>query len=359
MEITLHLEQNEPQPHGLRLVTPLHDFEQRVRVFSSPDGKSWQPIGEETVIFDYSQFMDVSSDTVAFPTGSDRYFRIVIDNVTQELESQLKELTRRLRGNEETRRDERIVIERRPFPHRSHRILARGRPVASDRRSKSCLPGGWVPIGEQSPPLSSRSSTVESRREPLTSFKLATSSHNFSRHARVEVEETHGVETTWRTIGDANLSQLAFRSLQAKTLTISFPESRHSQYRVVIDNRGSSPLVVTGVEAEGNEYQVVVLGPCPTAIVGAGVYASETAAAPDFDTAAITASLNAGYQPTPVALGKQVETPGGGEPAAFSLSQIANNPLLLGGVAVLLVAALRVGAVSAGGRLDSLSQDDR
>jgi hypothetical protein len=88
------------------------------------------------------------------------------------------------------------------------------------------------------------------------------------------------------------------------------------------------------------------------------VYGSETAERPDYDTAAISASLAEGYQPKLVGLGKQVDAPGAGEPAAFSLSRIINNPLFLGGIAVLLVAALAWGLYRAGHRLDSLSQDD-
>ncbi len=115
---------------------------------------------------------------------------------------------------------------------------------------------------------------------------------------------------------------------------------------------------MTGVEAEGNEYQAVFLAGVPQRSYEL-FYDSETAPPPDFDTAAISASLAAGYQPTLVGLGKQVNVLGGGQPTAFSLSRIVNNPLVLGGITVLLVAALAWGLYRAGHRLDSLSQDDR
>jgi len=356
LEITLHLEPEDPQPQGLRIVTPLHNFEQRVRVFSSADGDNWQPIGDEGLIFDYSQYMDFGSDDISFPLSDRRDFRILIDDVTQEQESQLMNLTRELRGGEEVQRQERTTINRRPF--RIDRVLfwrdVVRRQATGDRQVAYAVAGFQL---ENDPAAQQSIITVDSRRQPLTSFKLVTDSHNFSRHAQVEVERTQGVQHTWRSIGAANLSRLDFRNLRREELTIRFPESRETKYRIVIDNRGSQPLAVTSVEAEGNEYQMVFLAPVPQQQYELA-YGSETADPPDFDTAAISASLAAGYQPTIVDLGKQVDTPGAGEPPAFAMSQFVNNPLFLGGIAILLVAALAWGLYHAGHRLDSLSQDD-
>jgi hypothetical protein len=356
LEIILRLEREDPRPDGLRIVTPLRNFEQRVRVFSSEDGENWQPVGEDGVIFDYSQYMDFGNGDVSFPPSDRRNFRIVIDDVTREQESQLMNLTRQLRGGEEVRREERITIDRRPF--RIDRVLFWREMVrdqsTGDRKIGYPVAGFHL---ENDPDAQQSIITVASRREPLTSFTLVTDSHNFSRHAVVEIEVSRGIERTWRSIGSANLSRLDFRNLKREDLTIPFPESRQAKYRVVIDNRGSPPLVVTSVQAEGNEYQAVFLASVPQQSY-ALVYGSETAPPPDFDTAAISASLAEGYQPTLVGLGKLVDAPGAGEPAEFSLSRIINNPLFLGGIAVLLVAALAWGLYRAGHRLDSLSQDD-
>jgi hypothetical protein len=356
LEIILHLEPEDPRPDGLRIVTPLRNFEQRVRVFNSEDGENWQPVGEEGVVFDYSQYIDFGNDDVSFPSSDRRNFRIVIDDVTQEQESQLMSLTRQLRGGEEIRREERTTINRRPF--RIDRVLF-WREIVKDQSTGDRKVG--YPVAGfhlENDPAGQRSIiTVDSRREPLTSFKLVTDSRNFSRHAVVEIEVSHGIERTWQSIGAANLSRLDFRNLKREELAISFPESRQTKYRIVIDNRGSPPLAVTGVEAEGNAYQAVFLATVPQQSYEL-VYGSEIAERPDYDTAAISASLAEGYQPTLVGLGKQVDRPGAGDPEAISLSQIVNNPFLLGGIAVLLVAALAWGLYRAGHRLDSLSQDD-
>ena len=72
------------------------------------------------MIFDYSQFMDVRNDSLELaPANTDgglvAHLRILIDDVTKEQQSQLLELTRRLHGEKETDRSERVTIVRQPF----------------------------------------------------------------------------------------------------------------------------------------------------------------------------------------------------------------------------------------------------
>ena len=271
--------------------------------------------------------MDARSDTVTLPHHN-RYFRIVIDNVTQELESQLMELTRRLRGDAEAHRDERLVIERRPFrvDHVKSSPDAVQEHFTGDRQVSYPVGGFQVETNAEDQQTIIH---VDSRREPLTSFKLVTSSHNFSRHAQVQVERSRGVEKTWQSIGDANLSRLDFRNLKREELTITFPESRETAYRIVIDNRGSPPLEVTGVEAQGDQYQAIFLASSTDQPLEL-LYGSATAQQPDYDTAAITASLAANYQPVTATLGKQIEHPGGGEPPPLATSGLINDPRIPG-----------------------------
>ena len=92
------LADSDPQPNGLSLITPLKNFEQQVRVLTSTDGQLWEPPVAQTMIFDYSRFMDVRNDKVSFEPTARRHFRIIIDDVTAEQQSDLMELTRRLHG---------------------------------------------------------------------------------------------------------------------------------------------------------------------------------------------------------------------------------------------------------------------
>ena len=92
LEITVVLDRDDPAPNGLKLVTPLDDFEKRLRVETSTDGQQWQEVAQSP-IFDYSRYVDVRQDSVSFPQTNHRHIRILIDNVTATQESELLELT--------------------------------------------------------------------------------------------------------------------------------------------------------------------------------------------------------------------------------------------------------------------------
>lgn len=333
LEIILELEQDDPRPNGLTLVSHLKNFEQRVQVYSSVARENWQPVGEEAVVFDYSRFMDVRKDSVEFKVTRNRHFRIVIDDVTAAQESELLELTRRLRGGEETEREERVTIERRPF--RIERINfwreAEEDQAAGDMKADYPVRGFRV---EQDSEKQQTVIVVETGREPLTSLELQTPERNFSRRAAVEVEQQRGVQTSWRTIGQATLTRIDFKGLKQEQLAIGFPESRQETYRLVIDDRDSPPLEVSGIKADGNVYEVLFLASRDTSYQL--VYGSDDAESPQYDTAAIARVLGEGFQPTQAELGP-VGT-GTGRPAVFRWSDLVNNrPLLFGAIALLVI----------------------
>jgi len=123
LEITFRVDtkKHPDRPQGIRLISPLKNFEHRVQVETSTDRKNWQPLAEE-LIFDYSQFMNVRNTSVELPKpASDHaaegqvFYRILIDQVTQQQQSQLLELSRHLQGEEEISRTERQTINRQPF----------------------------------------------------------------------------------------------------------------------------------------------------------------------------------------------------------------------------------------------------
>ena len=150
---------------------------------------------------------------------------------------------------------------------------------------------------------------VESRREPLRDLTLVTPSRNFSRHARVEVEDPQGGEPHERLVGEATLSRLDFHNLKREDLKIGCSGSRETEYRLVIDNQNSPPLDVTGIEASGDCYNLYFMtGPSKAAY--RLVYGNEEVAAPRYDAAAIYAALVADYKPVEATLGAQVEEVG-------------------------------------------------
>jgi len=350
LEITFKLEESrDEQPEGLKLISPLRNFEHRVQVLSSADGENWEPLVEDGLIFDYSRFMDARNDSLELPQTEHRHFRIVIEDVTQEQQSQLMELTRRLRNENETDRSERVMVDRRPF--RIDRIELWTNVVRNDVPRETSYPLTGFTV-EQDAEAKQSIISVDSRREPLTSFTLVTSDRNFSRDARVETEQERGGQPHWRTIGSANLSQIDFRNLQRSNLEVPISETRQPKYRVVIDNRDSSPLDVTGVEARGPVYQVVFLVNPKQAYRLA--YGNSSIEAPNYDTAALAASLAEGYMPIEATLGDELESQDAPELGEPLFTRLINDPRVLIPVIAVLVLLLGWGLYRATRQLDNL-----
>lgn len=351
LEITLELGEGDTQPNGLSVITPLRNFEQRVRVFTSVNGNDWEPSGAETVIFDYSRYMDVRSDSVPFVASPRRHVRIVIDDVTSEQESELLEMTRRLRGTEDSERTERVTIDRRPF--RIDRIEfyeeTSQQSVKGDR--KLTYPIADFQVTEDSK-TNQTIVTIDTRREPLTSFRLDSPSKNFSRSCAIEVQGQQGTHGSWQQIGEATLSRIDFKTLKREQLTVSFPETRQAQYRLVIDNRDSPPLTINGIIAEGNVYEVVYFATTSKSYRLA--YGDSEAKAPDYDTAAIQSLLTERFSPEVVTLGNE-EKSLGAKPVGWKLSHLLNDPRILTIVIGLLVLGLGWGLYGAVKRLDTQS----
>jgi hypothetical protein len=361
LEVEVTQDDKYPLAEGIRFITPLANYQQRVQVSGTSDGKNWQSLANDVLIFDYSRYMDVSNQEVALPGNRFRRFRIAISNTTADQESQLLELTRRLKGREESERIETSTIARRPF--RIDRIEFWYNVAREERKGdkKSSYPL-QSPV-RTDPSNSGRQTIIEIRpaRLPLTGFEIETSSRNFSRHATVQVRTepmkdriAKVIHSDWRDIGSATITAMDFRDLHKKELTVHFPESRREEYRIVIDNRDSPPLDITAVRGEANVYRFVFM-----AAPGEHyrlVYDSDTTESPVYDTVALSESLARGYQPVDARLGGQTPNADGALSGSL-LRDVLNNRVFLGAVIAILAVALAWGLYKAGRRIDQLPKD--
>lgn len=378
LEITLELDREEPMPSGVRLVSPLQNFEQHAKVEFSPDGQRWEPLVEDGLIFDYSRYIDVRHDTLRWPMPADardgdqlskdaplRRIRITIDNVTKEQESQLIELTRELRGKDATQEAdsketgakvtapndiERLTVDRRPF--RIERIdFFRDRVIprsTGEQHAEYPLSGMEITSDAEA---KRTLITFDSRREPLTSLTVETGASNFSRAAVVEVERSQFPGPAWRSIGSGRLSNIDFRDLDREQLTIPLAETRQPRYRLVIENRDSPPLAIAGLKARGPVYEVVFLA--QPNVEYRLAYGGASVKSPDYDTAALTTALAAGYAPLIAKPGQQELLSGMVETSEPIFKRLINDPRFFSVVIVILVIALGVGIYQAGRRVNS------
>lgn len=355
MEIRIVLKPEDPSPLGLNFVTPLQNFEQQVRVFSTTDGTESMLV-DEGLIFDYTQFMDVRRTEVVLPPTSAREFRIVIDALTSDQESQLLELTRSLRGNAEDVRTETTTIQRRPF--RIDRIELWTEQAEKIGHADKVQP--WPVADLKVTQDSEENQTLvefTSRREPLTELTIVTGSRNFSRHAELQIfDEKSANDSDLETIAETTISQFQLRDFQEEHLTIRLPETRREYLRLVLDNGDSPALSIHAVHAFGHQYEVVFLGK-PDQNVRL-VYGSDTAQPPNSDTVALSTALARGIRPVTATLGVQSAIAGSSAPKPVDVKSLLNNPFVMGAVIGILVILLGWGLYQASRRIDQMPRGD-
>ena len=196
---------------------------------------------------------------------------------------------------------------------------------------------------------------VDARREPLTELTLETSSRNFSRAVAVQVSTTHGVHARWTDLAHGQVSLLDFGQVHRKALSVSFPEQRQSEYRIVIRNEDSPPLRITGVKSRGNQYRAIFLAAENQSY--RLDYGSHEVEPPKYDAAAVLAPLRLrDDRPSDGVLGMQIAN-AAGKPEAVSSRRLLNNPLFMGAVIAMLVAVLAWALFRATRRINEIPKE--
>ena len=349
-EFQVSLDEDEPQPTHLRIVTPLTNFEQQVDVYSiAEDGSDPDQLVDGALVFDYSDVVDVRRDTVELPTNNARHFRIEIRAMAENVESPYLHLTRNLQGGEETSRQERTQIRRRPFRiDRIEWIREETHP-----RMKEIVKIDW-PATMATPVLNEEDQQtvieVSTRRQPISSFVIETGSSNFSRRVLVEIPETGVAKSGWQQIGSGTIHRLSFQDLEDEELEVRFTETRSDVFRLVIENRDSPPLDVTSLSARGSVHEAVFLA--EKAEPHSLLYEAKVDA-PDYDLAALRRLINEGREPVEARLEGQ-QTRSDAEDAPIGLKEFLNNPFVLGGIAAILIVLLGGALYSAGKRIQDV-----
>jgi hypothetical protein len=346
-EFQVSLDTDDPQPTHLRVVTPLTNFEQQADIYSiDENGSEPEQLVEGALLFDYSAVADVRRDTIELPGNSARHFRIEIHAMAENVESPYLQLTRNLQGGEEISRQERTQIRQRPFRvDRIEWIREETHP-----RIKEIVKVDW-PVTMAAPVLDEeRQQTVidiSTQRQPISSFVVETSSSNFSRRVLIETPESGTAIPGWHQIGSGTIQRFSFRDLEEEQLEISFPETRSSAFRLIIENRDSPPLHVSSVTARGSVHEAVFL--TERELTLSLLFEAEVDA-PDYDLAALQRLFNEGSEPVAAQLATQ-QLRLDAAPAGSSVRNILNNAFILGGLATILVVLLGAALYAAGKRI--------
>jgi len=306
----------EKSPGPLRRIlirTGLREFERRANLEWDQGKGEWIKLASDVLLYDYSSVIDLRNLEIRLPQPLElrqlSKFRLTIDKVTEAQESQVVELTRRLRGANEEYREERLLVNRQPFRIEGLESKHETKRIVSDSPLKTNYSTKIVSQKE----MKEEGCTVlivESLSEPLTSFQLQTADDNFSRQVTIEKElvnqETEKHE--YQPVGQGRVSKIHLPGTELEQLEIGFPETSSQVYRLTIHNDESQPLRISSVTASGNTYQLFFLarpGEQYRLEYGGGEMAP-----PKFDTVAISTAVDKRIASIPAKLGEAAKLEG-------------------------------------------------
>ncbi len=357
LEIRFELNKDDPQLDGITILTPLKNFEQSVQVFAIDDSGTETNIVNDAVIFDYSRYMDVRNIRIPIARSAARRFLVTIDQPTNQQQSQLLELTKTLRGDEELSRTIRTTIEDRAF-----RID--GIQLWRDETETTHHVIDDLPYQLVETKISEDKETQESiidiftNGEPLTEISIETPSRNFQRSVTLfQVETLNGGTEELQQLASHSLKRFEFRHLHEEQLSLKFQPTRHRHMRLIIKNQDSPPLEFQKINAYGNVDEVVFIADAN--LKYSLLYGDETHQQEKLDTAAIQAALSKNIPTVTVSIGSPVERDVSAIPLApVDFRSLLNNPFLIGTIVLVMLSLLIRLLYTAAQKIEAVTENE-
>jgi hypothetical protein len=285
MTIEFERPEDAPAPDRLFLATPNTNFEKTVRVSGSGDRKRWVTLAGDRPVFDYSRFIDVRSTSVAFPARPYHYYRVVIGGVTELRSSPFSEVMR-ARDNSGKRADyEAFVRVQEPLRidgvtfYRTVRAVYR-----SDNRRQAYrlrMVSTAVDTAQKATVV-----TVASNREPLRTLTLESPSVNFRRNVTVEASNDTATDSGWVGVASGEVYRIRTGAFKDECMKVPLDRrSRYLRYRLAIRDYDNTPIVISGLKAEGDVHEAVFFHKGARKLEVC--YGGDDISAPRYDVAAV------------------------------------------------------------------------
>ncbi|MCK5919759.1 MAG: DUF3999 family protein, partial [Methylococcales bacterium] len=255
VEITVKLRDEEKAAARLVFDTPLIDFERRVSISGSSDGITWKAIVKGGRIFDYTRFLDIRRTEISLPKNDHRYFKVLIDQAVDDKNSPLRQISRSIKNGEEVARQITSKTTTRPFRMDHLKWFTEHGAKTLQKKDEITYPAPEIEVSENADKKETNI-YLSTQKQPLMHFTLVTDSKNFRRRVSVQVSDP---AENWRPLQTAHLFRYDIGDFQEERLTVSFPETRSEEYRIVIKNDDNPSLTINKIEAEGPNYRLLCL----------------------------------------------------------------------------------------------------
>jgi|694.fasta_scaffold10591_9 hypothetical protein len=355
---TIDREKHAHSIDGLALKTSTRDFEHRVSVETrTSDNSPWHTLVTDALIYDYSRYMDVRNLEIPFTEKSSNtaevQFRVLIEKVTQEKESQFLALTRTIKNGVQTKQEETLAINRENLYIDS---LSFWQKVESVSSTESVLVEYPIQIDRRSEDEKNKSTVIEfsSKRQPLSHLQVITEDSNFHRKITLYAVNAEPAPDTLvkqdRVLTHGSITKISLPKNSRADLAIAFPATRSSRYRLVIENGDSPPLKDITLKADGETYELLFLM-APNQNYSL-TYGNPLLKAPNYDLLALRTALDSKIPAIRGRLGdaKPIDLV---DPRP-TWEKLIENRLLLGGLFTLLLGVLAWTLYQASKRLASI-----
>ncbi len=293
LEIVFQLSGRNPGVSGIRVSTPLRDFERSVAVYVGATTQAWQLVVADALLFDYARYMDVAQHDVRLPQHAlGRFVKLVISDVTDETRSALARVTHEWHAGNATNVRETVDLTRRAF--RIDRVTM-WQDVTREAVREAVVCGYPITGLTVTQDIRNGTTTLEfsAARAPLTAVSIVTPDRNFRRQARLFAQATTPPHQSaaWTPVAATTLSSLQLGPFSRTALALSFPETRAARYRLQISNDNNPLLTVTAVMASGTVYRLVFVPQAGAHYVLR--YGDPQASMPRYDLGALLSELQA------------------------------------------------------------------
>jgi len=273
----------------IELITAAKNFEKRITVAVHTGGK-WQAVAQN-FICDFSDYAPYRRDMVTFPAPvNGSLFRVIIDNITDARISPFNPVVAEITGGAKAK-------EYTAMLHRKELIKLDGINFVTAETSSiglmDILADSKVEVAGIEQKGDRSIITLHTSRQPLTGFRLSTTSVNFSRHYILEGQSIVDAEPKtmqWQELAAGVVVSCNFNTIRKKALNVDFPESRFAVYRLTIINGSNPPLQNLAVEAGGPIYQLLMTGKQTNDLTV--YYGPNRMPPPSYDTDALLAKLS-------------------------------------------------------------------
>jgi len=213
--LELLIDKQQTRANTVEIITSDTDFSRQVQVLGSPDGKNWNTLRKDGVVFDVNRGEKLHHTRITFPQASFRYLALKITNG----DAQPLSIT-----------DVKVFQE-------------------NDSQGQTYTIQGKTDNPEINATRKENSIAVHmSTVFPLDRLVVATTERNFQRKVEIQVKRGNG---DWERWAQGTVFSFDTPTMHESQLAIDMPEVVTRDFRLVFKNLDSPPLSVTSVNGEG------------------------------------------------------------------------------------------------------------